>query len=300
MSLLEDQWEMAQVVCGESPLCRRDDEAGRWVSVRKAIAVTAVGPSCQALYRNLAPGLERYAERYGWDLRVNSEIPEWFADMYSRPSWNLRSLCCAYKLYQPSLYAEYDLLAILDADMLVNPSAPCLSTYADDIPPHGFAGAQDVSFSERALFPDWREYHYDDFLPPDEVRALPFPKLHVNSGLILLKPADIKDDWMALMDMECDFCDERRINLRFTQAGKAFFLPPQWNVVYPYELVRRGRVSRRSRYRVVRKVQRVWYENYGEERKVREIFRDAYALHFASTDKEIPLRMNVRKLLSAA
>jgi hypothetical protein len=261
--------------------------------VQKAIAVCAN----ETIYRNLASAFECYATEHNWDLKLHFQIPDWFSQRYSRPNWGPRLLYSAYKLYLPTMYADYDLLALMDGDIVINPKAPCLSAYFDMIPPKGVAAVQDVRFEERTMFRGWPAYHYDGLISHDDVGRLPFPELHVNSGVMLVKPADVKEEWLELLDMDTDLNDEDRINLYLTQAGRAFILPSAWNVIYQYELVRRGLRSAHSRVMLFRKLQKMWDILYREQRNIRTIFPDVYALHFASMNKDILLRVDVEKLL---
>ena len=263
--------------------------------------VSAIGPQYGALFKKVSPTFEHYAATHHWDIRVISELPDWFTRQYSRPTWDFRLLCCAYRLHQPSLFPDYDLLALMDPDMVINPNAPCLSSFYDAIPAKGLAAVQDVGFSERRLFANWRKYHYSDFLEEHEVARLPFPEMHVNAGLLLAKPWEVKDELSALNDADSSLSDEDRINLCFTQTGRMHLLPGQWNVIYPYELARRGwqhKTVSPSRYRMVRKAQDEWNMRVTQQRMVMKIFPDVYALHFASTDKRIPMHLDMGKLLS--
>jgi hypothetical protein len=267
------------------------------------MVVSAIGPRHQALYGKVAPTFERYAAKHHWDLKVMSELPDWFVQEFSRPGWDFRSLCCAYKLQQPSQFPAYDLMAIMDQDMIINPNAPCLSSYYDQIPPKGIAAVQDVSFSERRLFPEWNRYHYSDFLKDCEVEKLPFPELHVNSGLMLVKPSEVKDEMSELNRADSALSDEDRVNLTFTQTGRVLMLPSKWNVVYPYELVRRGYDRKRSshpKFLTPKRLQYEWDTRFTHQRLIHEIFRDVYVLHFASTDKNVLMHLDAGKLLSVA
>jgi hypothetical protein len=269
--------------------------------MRKAIVVSAIGPQYTALFRNVAPTFEHYAARHGWDIKVITELPDWFRDRYARPEWDFRLLCCAFRLHQPSLFPGYDLLALMDPDMIINPQAPCLSGYWDDIPAAGIAAVQEISFEERSLFPSWRKYHYSDFLSEEEVQELPFPDRHINTGLILLRPYEVMEELSALNLADSSLSDEDHINLSFTQRGRVFFLSPKWNVIYPYELARRGCLPRplpHSRWRIVRKARDELDLRVTQPRLVKKLFNDAYVLHFASTDKRIPMHLDARRLLS--
>jgi hypothetical protein len=269
--------------------------------LKKAIVVSAIGPQYEALFRKVAPTFEHYAAKHRWDIKVVSELPDWFRKQYSRPAWDFRLLCAAYRLHQPSLFPDYDLLALMDPDMVINPNAPCLSSYYDAIPANGLAAVQDVRFSERQLFPNWSKNHYSGFLEDQEVAKLPFPEIHVNTGLVLVKPSEVKDEFAELNNTDSALIDEDRINLRFTQTGRVFLLPTLWHVVYAYELARRGWVNETrslSRFRVARKVQDEWNLRVTQQRMIMRIFPDVYVLHFASTDKRVPMHLDIDKLLS--
>jgi hypothetical protein len=272
------------------------------IAVKKAIVVSAIGTQYAALYSKVAPTFEHYAAKHHWDLKVLSELPGWFSEQYSRPTWDFRLLCCAYRLHQPSLFLDYDLLAIMDPDMVINPNAPCLSSYYDSIPAKGIAAVQDVSFSERQLFTSWMKYHYSDFLEDHEVAKLPFPEIHINTGLMLVKPSEVRDELSELNNTDSALSDEDRVNLCFTQTGRTLLLPSKWNVIYPYELVRRGwdhTTMSLSRFRVARRVQREWNMRITQQKMIVKILPDVHVLHFASTDKRIPMHLDIGKLLSA-
>lgn len=269
--------------------------------MKKAIVISAIGPRYQALYKKVSPTFEHYAAKHRWDIKVMSELPAWFSERYSRPTWDFRLLCCAFRLHQPSLFPDYDLLALMDPDMVINPNAPCLSSYYDAIPVKGLAAVQDVRFAERRLFANWSTYHYSTFLEDHEVARLPFPEVHVNAGLMLARPSEVKDELSALNDLDSSLSDEDRVNLCFTQTGRMQLLPNKWNVIYPYELARRGwehEAMSLSRLRVARRVQDEWNLRVSQQRMIMKIFPDVYVLHFASTDKRIPMHLNTAKLLS--
>jgi hypothetical protein len=266
--------------------------------VKKVIVVSAIGTQYKKMFDNVAPSFEKYAINNNWEIKVNNEIPGWFIEKYTRKNWDFRLLCCAYRLYQPALYSDYDLLAIIDPDMIINPAAPCLSIYFDQIPHKGFAAVQDVSFSERKIFLNWNKYYYNDFLNTDEVQKIPFPELHVNSGLLLVKPLDIKDEWLEIMNIDSEFNDEQRINYYLTQKGKAFLLPKEWNVIYPYELLRRGHnILHHNKSKIVRKIKKVYFNYFYRRKMIKDILSDAYILHFASTDKRFLTNLDLSKLI---
>jgi hypothetical protein len=270
--------------------------------VKKAIVVSAIGSRYEALYAKVSPTFERYAAKHHWDVKVITELPGWFSKRYSRPAWDFRLLCCAYRLHQPALFPDYDLLALMDPDMVINADAPCLSSYYDAIPARGLAAVQDVSFSERQLFSGWRTHHYSEFLDEQEVAKLPFPETHVNSGLMLLRPSEVKDELSELNNTDSRLSDEDRVNLSFTQTGRVFLLPGKWNVIYPYELARRGWERKRvtaARSRVARRVQDEWNIRVTQQRLIMKIVPDVHVLHFASTDKRIPMHLDIRRLLSS-
>jgi len=269
--------------------------------MKKAIVVLAVGSAYGALFKKVAPTFEHYAVKHGWEIKVVSELPDWFRRQYSRPGWDFRLLCCAYKLYQPSLFADHDLLAIMDPDMVINPHAPCLSSYGDAIPEGGLAAVQDVSYSERSMFSGWRRYHYADFMEEEDVARLPIPETHINSGLLLLRPSEVMEELARLNDDDSPLSDEDRINLRFVQTGRALLLPTKWNTVYPYELARRGYRGAEpspSRFRIVSRVKDEWNIRVTQQELVMKLLPDVYVLHFASADKRIPLHLRMNKVLS--
>ena len=160
---------------------------------------------------------------------------------------------------------------------------------------------QDVAFSERPMFSSWRHYHYSDFLNDQEAERLPFPETHINTGLMLVKPSGVMDEFSSLNEDDSPLSDEDRINLRFTQTGRVLLLPTKWNAVYPYELVRRGYYRGQgspSRFRLVRRIEDEWHLRVTEQRLIMKVFPEVYVLHFASTDKRVPMHLDIDKLLS--
>ena len=167
------------------------------------------------------------------------------------------------------------------------------------MPSNGVAAVQDVTFAERKLFAGWRTYHYDDFLQPDQVAKLPFPERHVNGGLVLVRPSEIKEEFLELLSAEEDYSDEDRINLAFTQSERVLFLPREWNVIYPYELARRGyQAPKLPKSHVVRRAFYHFDLRVLQQRIVRDIFRRVWLLHFASCDKNVIKQLNIPGLLS--
>jgi len=268
--------------------------------VKKAIVAIAIGAEYRAVVRNVTPMLRHYASTHHWHLHYVTQLPQEFRRNFSRPHWDDYRLLTNFKLYLPTMFANYDLLVLADPDLLVHPQAPCLSEYVEDIPKNGLAAVQPVTFEERILFPDWNRYYYDDFLSRDEVATIPFPKRHVNTGLLILKPEEIQTEFLELLRMNNDYFDEYRINLSFTQGERVFFLPRRWNVIYPYEMMRRGQEPlRTSQNWLARKVIYQFDIRIRQQRMIRDMFRDVWALHFACTDNNVLRNLDVRRLLSS-
>ena len=78
--------------------------------MKKAIVVSAIGPRHEDIYRIVAPTFKRYAARHGWDIRVVTHLPDGFKQKYSRPGWDDHRLFANFRLYQPCMFPDYDLL----------------------------------------------------------------------------------------------------------------------------------------------------------------------------------------------
>lgn len=120
---------------------------------RKAIATLAIGSRYRDLFERLCrPNWTRYAERHGYDLVVFDRPLDGSARAQARsPAWQKCLI-----LEQPEITA-YERVVWLDADILINPDAPCACAGV----PLGKIGAVDAyGTPSRAVYRDILERQY--------------------------------------------------------------------------------------------------------------------------------------------
>jgi len=208
--------------------------------MKKAVVTIVVGEKYRKMYNHVAPLNRIWMDRWGWDSIVIESIPDDFKALYSGNDKPSGWIFYMYKLFIPSLYRDYDLIAFVDCDCVINPNAPCLSEYIDKIPRGGFAGVQDASFEERKLYPDWKRFYYDDLRDRGYNESPRYPERHINAGLLLYRPSDVWERWIELLNIDTDLNEENRLNVYEVQEERCLFLPKEWNTVWLYERVRRG------------------------------------------------------------
>ena len=209
--------------------------------MKKAMVTIVVGEKYRRIYNHVAPLNRKWMDRWGWDSIIIESIPDDFRARYARKyNNNSRWVFLMYKLFIPSLFRNYDLVAFIDSDCVINPNAECLSKYLDNIPAGGFAGGQPVTFEERKLFPNWNEYYYDDLRSCGYNEFPRYPDKHISSGLLLYRPRDVWERWLELLNIDSELNEENRLNVYEVQEDRCFFLPKRWHVVWFYERVRRG------------------------------------------------------------
>jgi hypothetical protein len=137
---------------------------------------------------------------------------------------------------------RYDLVLFVEADTIIHPDAPCISTYAPLIPSGGFAGSESWLPQERQAVFGWQHSHYDTIKPlfgsstpaiPDETRAL-------NGGVLLYKPAEVAARWSKLFETYQirGITDEHLLSIFEVQQGRYLQLPREWNSVWFYTKAR--------------------------------------------------------------
>lgn len=255
--------------------------------MRKALVTIAVGEDYVEHYNHVAPTFRYYADEHGWDLHLVSEVPQSFVERYSRPERPNKAYCCwLYKLVLPRLFEDYDLVFFVDSDCVINPKAPCVSSFADDIPSGGFAAAPDIYFEDRAkYFPWFVKYHYDEYIAQGVLdKQVPDPTTHINAGVLLFKPKEVRERWQYLLDLDSWMKEEDRLNVYEVQAGRVLMLPRQWHCAYMYEKGRRGLPSRivPNNNWIEKKINKAFRRLTRpiEAKMMREIVRDNYITHF--------------------
>ena len=248
--------------------------------MKKAVVSMVVGDTYQRIYNHVAPLNCAWIDRWGWDYIIIDSVPDDFKEQYTKkgnqPGW----IYWMYKLLIPSLFRNYDLVAFLDSDCVINPNAACLSEYIDQIPLGGFAGVQDTTFEERKLFPSWNRYYYDD-LRARGYNGLPrYPDRHINAGLLLFRPNEVWERWIELLNIDTEINEENRLNVFEVQDDRCLFLPMSWNTIWQYECVRRGWLNKKYHNNLLGKFHRGLLR-YTEQNKVNMVFRSVSMLHFA-------------------
>lgn len=256
--------------------------------MKKAVVTIVVGDKYQRIYNHVSPLNNKWMERWGWDSIIIDSIPEEFKVRYCKKNESLGLICMWYKLVIPSIVKDYDLVAFVDCDCVINPNAACLSEYEDSIPRGGFAGVQVVSFEERKLFPNWRQSFYDGLQIDGYNMAPSFPEKHINSGLLLYRPCEVWERWLELLNIDSDLNDEYRLNIFEVQAGRCFFLPECWNILWYYERVRRGWSKGTYRNKLTRIISQLFL-SLTERNKIHKVLVDASIMHFAHEPQKMML-----------
>lgn len=248
--------------------------------MRKAVITLVAGDEYRKLYDHVAPLNSMWMHRWGWDSIIITSIPDDFRRVYSRDDRPSAWAYIMYKLLIPSLFRDYDLVAFIDGDCVINPAAGCLSDYAEDIPAGGFAAVQTVTFEERKLFPDWNRYYYDDLRGRGYEGTPRYPERHINAGLLLYRPRDVWERWIDLLNIDAGLHEEHRLNVYEVQEERCLFLPDRWNVLWMYERARRGWVYGSYGNRLARPVNRRLMER-DERKKLNMVYGDSSMVHFA-------------------
>ncbi len=199
-----------------------------------------------------------------------------------------------YKLELPSQLVAYDLAAFLDSDAVLNPAAPCLSTFADALPSGGFGAVQTVSFTERSLFPEWAPSYYDEFRA-EGLDRVPRPDLQMNGGLYLYRPHEVARRWRELLDLDTSMNEENRLCVYELQEGRCLFLPLAWNTVW---LSERRRLGIEPATRVGRVLNRLT-GHVRERAALHDALLRSHMLHLAFEHSKVAW-IDVRRLLRAS
>jgi len=248
--------------------------------MKKAMVTIVVGEKYRRIYNHVAPLNRKWMDRWGWDPIIIESIPENFRAQYAEKDKPSGWVFFMYKLYIPSLFRNYDLVAFIDSDCVINPNAECLSQYIDNIPTGGFAGGQPVTFEERKLFPNWNQYYYDDLRSHGYDEFPKYPDKHINSGLLLYRPSDVWERWLELLNMDSELNEENRLSVYEVQEDRCFFLPRQWHVVWLYERVRRGWSKGYYSNKLTRKLNQCLLK-FTERNRINMVYREVSLLHFA-------------------
>lgn len=253
--------------------------------MKKAIVSIVVGDTYQKIYNHIAPLNKMWMDRWGWDSIIIDNIPDDFRKLYSRchksPGW----IFFMYKLLIPSLFRNYDLIAFVDSDCVINPNAGCLSAYMENIPKGGFAAAQTVTFAERKLFPNWNRYYYDDLRNLGYNGTPRYPEKHISVGLLLYRPKEVWEKWIELLNIDTNLNEENRLNVYEVQENRCFFLPMHWHTVWLYERVRRGWTKGSYNNRISRKLNNFVLE-FTERNKVNMVYKNVSMMHFGFEHKK--------------
>ena len=256
--------------------------------MKKAVVSIVVGEKYRRIYNHMAPLNRMWMDRWGWDSMIIESIPDDFRTLYSKDGRQSGWIYNMYKLLIPSLFLKYDLVACVDSDCVINPSAACLSEYIDNIPNGGFAGVQDTTFEERKLFPSWNRYYYDGLRDAGYNGSPRYPKQHINGGLLLYRPSHVWERWIELLNMDLNLNEENRLNVYEVQGDRCLFLPRNWNTIWLYERVRRGWSKGTYNNRLSRKLNRC-IMRFTERKKVNMVYKNVSMLHFAFEQQKMLL-----------
>ncbi len=203
-----------------------------------------IGPAHERQLQDTRPFRGAYAERHGWDLVEFTEMDaraQALGDSYS-----VRARCNLQKLLLPGALARYDLVLFLDADVIVNPDAPCIGIYEKFLRTGDIAAVACCIQQERLPLFGWTHGHYDEIVKaPDGEWPRPpvirWPELYLNGGVVLYRPREVAERWLSLFTHNCGSDNEEHLlNLFEAQEGRVLWLPQEWNKIWRYEKVRVG------------------------------------------------------------
>ena len=209
--------------------------------MRKALACMGIGGPYEAQLVASRPFRKAYADRHGWDLVDITEIDP-RANALTEYKMALR--CHLQKLLIPATLADkYDLVLFVEADTVLHPDAPCISSYAPYLPPAGFGAVCDHIHQEREGVFGWVGDHYDYIASSRHDGAKDFPPVTnravaMNGGVELYRPGEVAQRWLELFRNNAGHSDENLLNLYEVQQNRVFWLPSEWNRIWLYEKVR--------------------------------------------------------------
>ncbi len=251
--------------------------------MRKLLTTIASGKKFMDLEAHTGRFRREYAKKYGWDYQVVDGIPDAFAQTFAGRDGG-RYTILDLKLLLPALFQEYDLLAFMDGDTVLNlETADDLAQYEPLIPRGGFAGVQETPKEARQKYHGvWREHHYahlEKDLPPGTITR---PWEHANAGLLLTRPKESAQAWRELIPQWPQLSVEYKMNIGLVQKGLCHFLPLEWNRVWSYERVQGGlELPENHAWQVA--FNRQWRKVIKplEKARVRRLFRESKMIHFA-------------------
>ena len=255
--------------------------------MKKAIFTIATGEKYQAIEARTSISRRRYAEKHGWDYVVLKTIPDDFRNQLKGASEG--KIAQRFKIYSPHFQTDYDLVVFMDLDTIVSDSAPCLSEIADQIPEGGFAAASTHSFDERSrLFPDWAQDYYAGIEQKYNIRLdVTDRSLCINTGLMVYRPREVKEKWRKLALDPSGMNDEHLLCLHEVQAGRCFFLPREWNMLWRYEKYRIGFLKPQRNALIKARNHAVNRSlKHFEKKLMRQALERCYLLHLASECKK--------------
>lgn len=217
--------------------------------MRKAIVAMGIGGPYERQLAATRPFREAYARRHGWDL---VDITKMDPRAMALDGYSTALRCHLQKLLIPdTLRHAYDLILFLEADIIVNPRAPCISEYEPFLPAGTFAAVGCTLPQERKAVFGWRHGHYGPIIAALGQRGITPPAIsrsdrYMNGGVELYRPAEVADRWRGLFENNCQTSDENLLNLFEVQEGRVLWLPSEWNQVWLYSKTRHGVTVRGS------------------------------------------------------
>lgn len=265
--------------------------------MKKAIVTLAVGEKYEKLWRDYSEqGWRAYAERHGYDLILLTEPLDRSERALGRsPAWQK----CL--VLDPKVAGTYDRVVWLDADIAINPAAPCI---VSGVPVEKIGATDEHRYPSRAnrqkiisgLVQHWTRMNRPEaakicasYLDPAAYHSLfpGVPKKHshiVQTGVLVLSPShhrelfeqvyrDYQDPGGAEMNYEM-----RPMSHLIQEARLAHWLDPRFNALALYlfqqQQLATGRLG-------------VPYSDYEATALARKWLAENYFLHFAGCHGEI-------------
>lgn len=185
----------------------------------------AVGAECTTLEKYTGKFRRYYAEKHGWD----------YITVCDPPAGGWRGIFME-KLKMSTRMCQYDLVAFMDCDSLVNPAAPCLSQFNALLPQGSFAAGQPLPhYKRKNLYPDLPDdYYVEQELERGWKGSIRDRTLFINSGLLLYRPREVAKRWSELAEMDSLLWEEARLNVYEVQNDLCMLLPPEWHILWEY------------------------------------------------------------------
>jgi hypothetical protein len=255
--------------------------------VKTAIVTLVIGEVYASSWKAISePGWRAYCERHGYDLMAIDQPLDSSARAKSRsPAWQK----CL--VLEPSIAADYERVVWVDSDLLINPTAPAVTSGVPAekigaVDEHSFPTADSRQRIIKGLVAYWQGVdpavarNWRTFLDPAEWHAMAgLPKRHrhiVQTGVMVLSPQYHRDLLRSVYETYEDVGGEpmnyemRPLSFAIQESGLAHWIDRQFNALAGFLLLYEQVVMKRP-------LATAWEE----VALLRNAYRNNYFLHFA-------------------